>query len=537
MLRPMRLGISLLLLTPSLWAQFGSGFQGTVVDRSAAAVAGVVINVTNIETGVSREVVANSEGYYTVSSLGPGNYRIQATKSGFTTALQDNLVLPPDQIRKVDFTLDVGAVRETVNVTGQATVLETETGHVTSQMNQASLASLPVVNNSVFNLMAVQPGVTGRSMNVDNVTGRSTANVNFAGARTDSNSYSMDGMSVNSISRGGAAEVAPNVESVEQVAIQLNDANASEGRNMGAHVNVVSKAGTNQFHGAAWDYLGNNKLNTRNFFSTTSVPPLHRNQFGYAAGGPIIKNRTFFFTSYEGIRQTGETPTTSTVETKEFVQWLVANRPNSIATKLLTTFTPVAYATTNLKDLGTPISGVGPCGGCAAANQFSTTPLLNANGTPLNEYGTASWNQPSRSVSDGLTLRIDHELRPGKDRIYGYYYHFTGVTQTPPVRDFERDNPTGGNFVNLNETHIFSPKIVNEFQGGVIRYIGTYTTPRNLWVSQINVTGSLGNSFQDTNPYPGGWFATEYVVKDSVSIVHGQHTVKAGVERRRGTTT
>src|SRR5215469_16377860 len=273
MLNSTRLGLSLLLLAPCVWAQFGSGFQGTVVDRSAGAIPGVVIKVTNIDTGVTREVSANGEGYYTVSSLGPVNYEIEASKTGFNVAVEDNLVLPPDQIRKVDFTLDLGAVRETVNVSAQATILETETAHVTGEMNQAALASLPVVNNSVFNLMAMQPGVTGRSLGVDNVSGRSTANVNFAGARTDSNSYSMDGMSVNSISRGGAAEIAPNVESVEQVGVQLNDANASEGRNMGAHVNVVSKAGTNQFHGSVWDYLSNNDLNARNFFSTTSVNP------------------------------------------------------------------------------------------------------------------------------------------------------------------------------------------------------------------------------------------------------------------------
>src|SRR5215469_6267220 len=533
MLNSTRLGLSLLLLAPCVWAQFGSGFQGTVVDRSAGAIPGVVIKVTNIDTGVTREVSANGEGYYTVSSLGPVNYEIEASKTGFNVAVEDNLVLPPDQIRKVDFTLDLGAVRETVNVSAQATVLETETAHVTGEMNQATLASLPVVNNSVFNLMAMQPGVTGRSLGVDNVSGRSTAGVNFAGARTDSNSYSMDGMSVNSISRGGAAEIAPNFESVEQVGVQLNYANASEGRNMGAHVNVVSKAGTNQFHGSVWDYLSNNDLNARNFFSTTSTNPLHRNQFGYAAGGPIVKNRTFFFTSYEGIRQTGSSPASSTVETQAFEQWVVANRPNSIAAKLLSMFPPAAYATTNLKDLGTPISGASACGGCAASNQYSTTPLLTAAGTPLYEYGTANWNQPNTTTSDGLTLRVDHELRPGKDRLYGYYYHFTGVTKTPPVRDFERDNPTVGNFVNLNETHIFSPTVLNEFQAGMVRYIGTYTIPKNLWVSRIVVTGSLGDQFQDGNPYPGGWFATEYVAKDSVSIVRGKHTLKAGVERRR----
>jgi hypothetical protein len=525
MLQPFRLGLSMLLLTPAIWAQFGSGFQGTIVDRSGGIIPGVAIRVTNTDTGVTREVLSSSNGIYAVPSLSPGNYRIQALKEGFVSATQDSLVLPPDEVRKVDFTLNVGNVRETINVVGQATVLETEVGHVTSQMNQATLSQLPVPNNSVFNLMVLQPGVTGRSMGVDNLTGRSTANVNFAGARTDSNSYSMDNMSVNSISRGGAAEVSPTVESVEQVGVQLTDSTAAEGRNMGAHVNIISKAGTNQFHGSGWDYLQNNALTTRNFFSKT-VTPLHRNQFGYTVGGPIIKNRTFFFTSYEGIRQTGETPTTSTVETQAFEQFVVQTRPNSIAAYLLSHFAPKAYATTNLRDLGSPLSGVAACGGCAQANQFNSTP----DGIP--DIGTASWNQPNSSVSDGFTLRVDHELRPGKDRMYAYYYHFTGVSKTPPIRDFERDNPTTGNFANLNETHIFSPTMLNEAQFGMVRYIGVYTTPLNINVSPINIT-SIGNSFQDTNPYPGGWFATEYIVKDSMSIVRGRHTIKFGAERRR----
>ncbi len=519
--------ISLIAFACFSWAQFSSGFQGTVIDRSGAVVPGVVIRVTNIDTGVTREVTSSESGVYVVPSLNPGNYSIQAIKDGFVTAKQDSLVLEPDLIRKVDFSLSLGNVREIVNVTGQATLLETETAHVVDTMNQATLSQLPVVNNSVFNLMALEPGVTGRSLSVDNISGRSTATVNFAGARVDSNSYSVDGMSVNSISRGGAAEIAPNVESVEQVSVQLSDANSEDGRNQGAHVNIITKAGTNQFHGSVWDYYSSNDLDARNFFAT-KINPLVRNQFGFTAGGPIIKNRTFFFTSYEGIRQATSTPLSSTVETQAFANWIIQNRPNSIAATLMKQFPPAAYATTNLKDIGTPLSGVAPCGGCAAANQFSSTPL----GIP--EYGTAIWNDPNHSTSDGYSLRVDHELRPGKDRIYGYYYQFAGVSKTPPLRSFERDNPEVGHDAHLNETHIFSPNILNEFSAGMVRYIGTYTTPLNAWVSPISIGGGFATTnFQDTNPYPGGWFATEYMLKDSVSIVHGRHTIKTGVERRR----
>jgi hypothetical protein len=519
--------VSLIALASFSWAQFSSGFQGTVTDRSGAVVPGVTIRVTNLDTGVSREVTSSESGVYVVPSLNPGNYSIQAVKDGFVTAKQDSLVLEPDLIRKVDFNLAVGNVHEIVNVTGQATLLETETAHVVDTMNQATLSQLPVVNNSVFNLTALQPGVTGRGLGVDNISGRSTAQVNFAGARVDSNSYSVDGMSVNSISRGGAAEIAPNVESVEQVSVQLSDANSEDGRNQGAHVNIITKAGTNQYHGSAWDYFSSNDLNARNFFAAT-VNPLVRNQFGFTFGGPIIKNRTFFFTSYEGIRQATSNTVSSTVETQAFANWIIQNRPNSVAATLMKQFPPAAYATTNLKDIGTPLSGVGPCGGCPAANQFSSTPL----GIP--EFGTATWSDPNHSTSDGYSLRVDHELRPGKDRMYGYYYQFAGVSKTPPLRNFERDNPEVGHDAHINETHIFSPNILNEFSGGMVRYIGTYTTPLNVWVSPITIGGGFAaTNFQDTNPYPGGWFATEYMLKDSVSIVRGRHTIKTGVERRR----
>ena len=524
--------LCVLFVAAVAWGQFSSGFQGTVVDRSGGVIPGVIIRVTNVETGVRREVLSSDSGIYVVTSLNPGIYTLEAVKDGFVTAKQESLVLEPDLARKVDFSLEVGNVRDVVNVSGQPTALETETAHIVDQTPRVTLEELPVVNNSVFNLMVLQPGATGRSLSVDNNTGRSTATVNFAGARVDSNSYNFDGMSTNSVSRGGASEVAPNVEAVEQFSVQLTDAGADEGRNMGAHVNLVSKAGTNQYHGAAWDYLSNSALSTRNFFSKT-VTPLRRNQFGYAFGGPIIKNRTFFFTTYEGVRQEQDTQTTSTVETQQFEQWVVANRPNSLAAKLLQMFPPKAYATTNLKDIGTPLPYTAACGGCAAANQFSSAPLLDSSGAQIPEIGTASWVQPSRLTSDEITLRVDHELRPGKDRVYVFGMYFSGVTRTPPIRDFERDNPTVQSFAHIDETHIFSPTLLNDFGAAMTRSSGTYSIPNNIWVSPINIGGGIGNSFQDTNPYPGGWFATEYFIKDSVSIVHGRHTIRPGVERRR----
>jgi len=171
----------MLLLTPFAWAQFGSGFQGAVVDRSGGVVPAVAIRVTNIDTGVTREVLTGANGVYVVPSLSPGNYKVQALKEGFVSITQESLFFRLMKFRKVGFSPWRWAmVRQSVDVTGQATVLETEVGHVTSQLNQAALSELRSPITACSTSWCCQPGVTGRSMGVDNVVGRSTANVNFA---------------------------------------------------------------------------------------------------------------------------------------------------------------------------------------------------------------------------------------------------------------------------------------------------------------------------------------------------------------------
>src|SRR5262249_44063328 len=152
---------------------------------------------------------------------------------------QDSVVLASDETRRVDFTLQVGNVVENVTVREQPTSLETEEGRVSATLSRTQITELPIPNRNVFNLMVLQPGITGRSMGVESISGRSTSNVNANGTRTDSNSYSLDGMSVNSTSRGGASELTPSVDSVEEVRVVTNNYSAVEGRNMGAHVDIV----------------------------------------------------------------------------------------------------------------------------------------------------------------------------------------------------------------------------------------------------------------------------------------------------------
>jgi hypothetical protein len=508
------------------WGQFGSGIQGTVLDRSGGVVPGARVTVKNLDTGVVRETLSSEEGVYRVLSLSPARYSVSAAKPGLLTAQQDSVVLAADEIRKIDFTLEVGNVTETVSVTAQPTALETEEGRISGRIETVNLEKLPIPDRNVYNLLSLQPGVTGRSLGSDILGGRSTVQVYANGQAYQTNSYSLDNMTTNSPSVPGGTEITPNLEALEEVRIVANNFSADEGRSPGAHVSVISKAGTNSLHGALWDYFQNNTLTARNFFDAVSVPAYRRNQFGAAVGGPIIRNRTFFFATYEGTRASGGTTTAATVETPQLVSYVNKFYPNSIAAKLFNEFPPLAYPTFAFRDLGTPLPGV--------ANGSSSTPL----GFPA--IGSVQFVDPYTNVADQYTIRIDHELVPSKDRLYVFYYHAEGTPKAEPIRpQFFRSTTTTGWFGNVNHTHIFSPSKLNEFRVGVVRYQGIYTVPQHLEVPEVVITGSTGFQNANNSPgygtpyYPGGWFPIEKVVKDTFFWTRGRHSFRMGGEIRR----
>src|ERR1035437_3485370 len=324
------LGVCLLLaLGIPLTAQFGSSIQGTVVDSSSAVIPNARVIVKNLDTGITREVLCSEVGLYFVLSLGPGQYSVTASKEGFVVAEQSSLVLAANEIRRVDFTLNVKGTTQSVDVTAQAAALETEQGRVSSQLTATQLNNLPIPNRNVINLMALQPGVSGRNLGNELFGSDATPSFNANGMRSDGNSFTLDDSNINSISRGGRAEVTPNVETVAEVRVTTNNFSADQGRNMGAHISIVTKSGTNQFHGSLWEYHSDNALQDRNIFTTTSSTPVNRrNQFGGAFGGPIFRNRTFFYATYQNSRRSGANNSSATVWTPQLRDWVLQNRPN-----------------------------------------------------------------------------------------------------------------------------------------------------------------------------------------------------------------
>ena len=359
-----RLFVCFVLVAIQAAAQFSSAIQGTVTDASNAAIPEATVSLKNTATGITRETTTSAEGFFRFSSLGAGLYTVSVQKTGFSPSTRENIQVAITEISRVDFALSVGQLTEQVQVTGQVALVETEQGRVSGRIDQIQLKELPINGRNVYNLIALQPGMTGRGLSPglfsgggsDSFSGETQPQAYASGQRWEANNYTVDDTSVNGVARNGAANLTPNTESVEEVRVVANNFSAVDGRNSGGQVQVITKAGTNQAHGSLSWYFTNNTLASRNFNETT-LPAVRKNLYGYSVGGPIKRNRTFFFTSFEGLRQSGARASTFTVETQQFRDFVQSTRPNSIAAKLLRDFGPPIYPTTNLRDLGSPAPG------------------------------------------------------------------------------------------------------------------------------------------------------------------------------------
>ncbi|MEO7274483.1 MAG: TonB-dependent receptor [Vicinamibacterales bacterium] len=527
-IRPSRQLVLLPLLALLAWpdpalAQFSGAIQGTITDHQKAVVGDAIVTVTHTESGVTRESITSSEGVFRVLSLGPGAYRAQVVKPGFSTARRDSVIVGISETVRLDVTLEVSGLEESVTVTTNAAVVETEQGRVSGRVDRLQLQEMPLSGRNLYNLIALQPGVTGKGVSAsisggggadDSFAGESAPRINASGQRDEANSYTVDDTSTNGVARGGITNLTPNTESVEEVRVVSNNFSAVEGRSTGAQVQVITKAGTNQFRGSGSYYFQNDKLSARNVFEA-AVPAFDKNQFGYSLGGPIVRNQLFFFTSYEGLRQTGVRGSTFTVETPEFRNYVLQRSPSSIAAQLLRNFAPAVDPTSGFRDLGSPAPGanvVGPADG-------------------IMDVGTAFFVPEGWRRGNQFNVRTDYELRPGKDRLYGNFYRTNSYAMTGGIRPaFNRPTPNTTHFGNINHTHTFSSSKLNEFRAGVMRLVGLPDVPEHLEVPGITITGVTGFG---QSGYPSGWWQTNWHFKNIFTLVKSSHALKMGGELRQ----
>src|SRR5437879_2718614 len=314
-----KLCVSLLVLliigcmAAELHAQVAGGtISGTVTDSSGRVINHVQITITNVATGVTREVTTNDEGFYSAPNLLPGIYEAKFSAKGFKIEARKGIELTVGASVGLDQTLRVGSLSETVVVQSELPAVQLSTSDLSAVVNATTVRELPLNGRSWTDLAQLQPGVNAIQTQPDFSAGTDRGNRGFgqqltiSGARPQQNNYRLDGVSLNDYANGAPGSVLGGnlgVDAIQEFSVLTSNYSAEYGKTSGGVVNAITRSGTNQFHGSVYEFLRNSALDARNYFDGDKIPPFKRNQFGGAVGGPIIKNHTFFFADYEGIRQ------------------------------------------------------------------------------------------------------------------------------------------------------------------------------------------------------------------------------------------
>jgi hypothetical protein len=522
-----RLLLAAVLAAVPAVAQMGGGsVSGTLTDPSGAVVAGAEITIEKPDTHETRHVVTSSAGLYSATNLGPGVYRLTVTRQGFSTLQRTGILIEVGSSVVVDLQLQLGSTGQSVEVKGDAPALETASSDLGGVNNGQTVRELPLNGRDWTSLATLQPGVT--VIRTEAAVGAGLANTRgnrglgqmmaISGNRPEQNNYRLDGVSVNDYAGSGPASVlgvALGVDAIQEFSVVTNNAPADYGKTSGGVINAVTRAGTDAFHGAGYEFLRNSAMDARNFFDGLTIPPFKRNQFGGSVGGPVVKDNTFFFVDYEGLRQGLGVTTVDTVPSA------AAHSGNLVAGPV--TVSPLV------------------------APYLALFPLPNA-GTN-GDAGTYEFAAQNITTENFITTRMDHRFSDN-DLLHGTYLWDHGQTAGPDAFNFVEDGTVSRRQTgNLEESHIFSPNIVNFVRMGINRVVAeqvaslaainpqadnpalSFVPGRD--VGQINIggytlfLGGLG-AIGDYHFNYTSW--QEY---DDLAISHGKHSLKmgAGIER------
>ncbi len=496
--------------------------KGVITDAGGRVLAGSPVSAKSESTGQSRTAVTDGNGGFVMPELPPGAYTVSVTIPGFKTFEQRGLRLNVGQATDIDIQLQVGEVQEVIEVKADdAKVAVATDARLSDTIEQRQLTELPVAQRDVFGLMRLSAGATaipGAAISTK-LTNSPVVTVN--GNRYRGNNYVLDGSMDTNPNNSGEPAIVPSLESVEEVQIQTGNFSAEFGRGNGSVVNLRTKSGTNEFHGKAWEYLRNSAANARNYFATRDTP-LRFNQFGGIFGGPIFKDKTFFFASYEGSRSSSGQALRFQVETPEFSQYVFQTAPNGVAAGLL-------------KAHPAPIPLPGTTGQKYAGEVDFTPPNQSA---PIPELATAAVILGDLAHADQYLIKLDHSLNGGKDKLTARWvaeneYDNGGVSSQPATLGQASRGyygPFTGFFGNMNlgHIHVFN-RIVNDARFS-FQNISTEVGKDGAVVPTISITG-ITAGFGDI--FKNGTRLRTYELRDTVSIDRGKHLIRAGGEGRR----
>jgi hypothetical protein len=473
--------------TPIRGQVAGATVAGTIVDPSGGGVPNAQIVIKRLSTGVTTNVSTDTAGFYTVPNLLPGEYSVSVTAPGFSTETRSSVTLSVGAQQVLNFTMEVGQVSQTVEVTTEAPTVELTSLAITDQVNGTTVRELPLNGRDWTSLATLQPGVVSMAASqpaiasTTNATGRAIRGFGdqlaIAGSRPGQDNYRLDGISENDYSKSSPGSVlggAIGVDGISEFSVLTSNYGAEYGRTSGGVVNAITRSGTNQFHGTAYEFLRNSDLDARNFFDPAQIPPFRRNQFGASGGAPIVKNHTFVFANFEQISQSLGTTTLDVVPSPGMTQGLLNySSPAAFLTRC------VATSVTNQ---------------CQVAINLDIQPYLGLWRAPnqgllgLGNTGIYSFQGQQISTARFFTTRVDQKFSD-KDSVDGsFVWDSAGTTLPDGLNDTLMGQNTGHELVALEENHVFSASLVNSLRFGFNRS----TTDAGTGLSTIDpVAGDL----------------------------------------------
>jgi hypothetical protein len=518
------------------WAQVNTGtILGTVSDSTAAVLPGVEVVVTHVDTARSRTIISDDSGRYQATNLNLGFYEVIASLPGFQTAVRAGIEITIDRRAVVDFTLNVGEISERVTVTGEASLVETTSGSLGQIVDRQSVIELPLNGRDLTDLLTLQAGTTLVTTGSTGGNSGFSQRVSIAGARPQDAAVLLDGTATKSTDQGVPSGVSGNflgAEGIQEFKVERNSYSAQYGGASGGVINVVSKSGTNEFHGSVYDFHRNDNLDAANFFTNRDgleKPPLIRNQFGFSIGGPVIKNRTFFFFNYEGMRERKSVSSTRLLPNPATKLGMLPTGPGGA-------LEPVPGLVPEIL----PYWAFWPDPGSSAVDLGDGTSREGINiSQPINE--------------DYFQIRGDHNFSDADSIFARYTWQNSEQSRNRVIDRWSALDTVKNRFLTVEHKHIFSPTALNTFRFGYGHREGAQAAfedcptcdpalrfvPDSAWQAPLGAdpvqgftsVGGLSSVGIGAQSDGAGWFLSEtdnYNYMDDVILNRGAHSIKLG---------
>ncbi len=532
---------------PAFSQSVGATLSGTVTDESHGAIPKATVSILNVATGVTTDVTTNAEGIYNAPNLLPGNYQATVSADGFQRSVQNGIVLTVGSQQVLNIAMKIGSVSQTVEVSTQAPDVQLASSTINGDISENTISQLPLNGRSWTDLATLQPGVSSihdmaASTSHDRLGRGLGDQMSIDGGRPQQNNYLLNGVSVNDYSNQAPGTILGEnlgADAVAEFTILTSNYSTEYGRSSGGVLSAITRSGTNQFHGSAYEYLRNSAFDARNPFDTPGIPEFRRNQFGVSAGGPIVKDKTFIFGDYEGLRETRGLSTFDTVLSR-------AARGNPDANG-----NPTTVAMVN----GIPLPNTAPNPDPVSHIDRAVLPFLkaffplpNVPGSESGDIGSYVPTQSEINTINYFTIRVDHKFS-GNDSLAGnYMYDKAPFIQPDVFNDILQSNETRRQVISVEENHVFSPTLVNSVRFGwshifaaspgsstAINPASASTDPSLSFITgqspgtvDLSVDGvtPIASGLSTATPATFAW--NSYQVYDNIFLTKGIHSLKFG---------